>query len=289
MTQPSPLTLGTVQLGMAYGSVVRTARPAEADAFTLLDAAWDAGVTGFDTAAAYGDAESVLGRWIAKRARAPFIMTKLDKSVHADEVPAAVSGQARTLGVVCIDALLVHDPDQLTPSMADILHGLEADGVIGGFGASVYTVRHAIAALGARGLSFIQAPFSVADRRFETAGVLDRAAGGNVRFFARSLFLQGVLLQDPGTLPDTLDGLREPIAALGELAIAAGVSVLALCLAAARHPVVTSRLIGVADERQLSANLKAESEAVSADTVREAVGLFQDVPGALVDPRTWTS
>jgi len=289
MTQPSALTLGTVQLGMAYGRVVQTVQPVETDAFALLDAAWGSGITSLDTAAAYGDAEGLLGRWIGKRGLEPFVMTKLAKSIGANpgEVHSAVSSQASKLGVATIDALLVHDPGQLTSSMAQILLGLEEAGLIGGFGASVYTMAEAAAVLGIKGVSFIQVPFSVADRRFEAGDFLARAGEQGVRIFVRSLFLQGVLLQDPATLPAALEGLRAPISALGQMAGTAGVSAMALCLAAARHPAFASRIIGVADINQLQANLRAESETVSADLVMDAVGQFHDVPPDLIDPRTW--
>ncbi len=52
----SRLALGTAQLGMDYGVVAPSRAPDEGAARAILDAAWDAGITCFDTARLYGDA-----------------------------------------------------------------------------------------------------------------------------------------------------------------------------------------------------------------------------------------
>ena len=59
--------LGLWQLGGDWGEV------ADDDAFGLLDAAVDAGVTFLDTADVYGDgrSESLLGRFLAQRSGGP--------------------------------------------------------------------------------------------------------------------------------------------------------------------------------------------------------------------------
>lgn len=289
MPQPSSLSLGTVQLGMPYGSVVRSEPPNDADAFALLDAAWAGGVSSFDSAAAYGAAEDVLGRWIMDRGVKPFVATKpaKDQAADNDTVAAAIAAQDGRLGGTGIDLLLVHEPAQLTAEMARILENLSDENVIGGFGASVYTPEEANAALGIPGISGLQVPFSLADRRVEAEGVLERCEGAGVMVFARSLFLQGVLLQDPASLPDTVGSLREPVARLHALAAAAKVSVMALCHAGARARGVTSRVIGVINAGQLHANVAADKENVADDVTGKAIDLFAGVDPRQIDPRTW--
>lgn len=58
----SRLMLGTAQLGMAYGVANTAGRPDFRQAVRLIAAAADGGVNCFDTAAAYGDSEVILGR-----------------------------------------------------------------------------------------------------------------------------------------------------------------------------------------------------------------------------------
>src|SRR5512133_3643076 len=51
---------------------------AEEEAFRIMDAAWEYGITAFDTADAYGGgaSETMIGKWIAARGRRPFVTTK---------------------------------------------------------------------------------------------------------------------------------------------------------------------------------------------------------------------
>ena len=53
--------LGTVQLGLPYGVGNRTGQPSQQEAVRIIAAACEAGVNCFDTAAAYGTSEQVLG------------------------------------------------------------------------------------------------------------------------------------------------------------------------------------------------------------------------------------
>src|SRR5450755_3610144 len=54
-------------------------------ALRLMDAAWEFGITGFDTADAYGGgrSERVIGRWIASRGLRPRLTTKTYNPVQA--------------------------------------------------------------------------------------------------------------------------------------------------------------------------------------------------------------
>jgi aryl-alcohol dehydrogenase-like predicted oxidoreductase len=51
----------------------------EQQAFALMDAAWDFGITSFDTADAYGGgrSESWIGHWMTDRGRRPPVTTKV--------------------------------------------------------------------------------------------------------------------------------------------------------------------------------------------------------------------
>jgi aryl-alcohol dehydrogenase-like predicted oxidoreductase len=60
----SKLTLGTVQLGQAYGIANTTGQPSREDSYKILQTAYEQGLRSFDTARAYGDSETVIGEWI---------------------------------------------------------------------------------------------------------------------------------------------------------------------------------------------------------------------------------
>ncbi len=77
---------GTWQLGGDWGEV------GESDAFDVLDAAVDSGVTFFDTADVYGDgrSEQLIGRYLKNRPDADVLAaTKMGR--RADQVPETTS------------------------------------------------------------------------------------------------------------------------------------------------------------------------------------------------------
>jgi aryl-alcohol dehydrogenase-like predicted oxidoreductase len=94
----------------------------------VIFAALDAGITHFDTAAAYGDGESerILGRALGDRRSEITIATKFGNRVPVD--PNAVKQQCeeslRRLGIDTIDLYYLHKPNADTP-IADTLGALD--------------------------------------------------------------------------------------------------------------------------------------------------------------------
>ena len=119
------------------------------EALALMDAAWEMGITCFDTAASYGGGRSELaiGRWLASRGRAVRVVTKAfwsvtgdpsDRGLAPDRVRREVEGSLRRLGVERIDLFMIHEPDPDTPlaDTLDALDGLVREGKVGAIGAS---------------------------------------------------------------------------------------------------------------------------------------------------------
>jgi aryl-alcohol dehydrogenase-like predicted oxidoreductase/AcrR family transcriptional regulator len=97
----------------------------------LVRAAFDAGVTLFDTADGYGQAEEILGRAVAPFRRDVVIATKvgmtaaLGRDLSASRVLAACDDSLRRLGTDWIDLYQVHFDDPATP-VADTIAALES-------------------------------------------------------------------------------------------------------------------------------------------------------------------
>lgn len=291
----TPLTLGTVQLGMDYGLVASSTRPDDAAVEVMLDRAWAAGIRAFDTAPVYGDAETRLGAWIAATRRRPFVVSKLaplpsplpdDIAAH---VGAAIAASLDRLGIDRLDGYLVHRvADIEIPGVADALRAAVEAGRIGGFGVSVYAPDELERALAIAGLTMAQIPVSLADQRFARSGALNAAAARGVTVFARSVYLQGVLLLTPEALPPVLAPLAEPLRAFRQLAATAGLAVNALALHAVldRAP-IASAVVGVATPAQLDALLAAWRTTVPRALLDEARVLFAGLPEAVLDIRRW--
>ena len=119
------------------------------EAFEILDAAWEAGITTFDTADAYGGgrSETYLGAWLAsRRPERAVVTTKTFNPMHAGAdhglAPARVRRQLdsslQRLGLERVDLFLCHEWDRAVPfaETAGALDDLVAAGKIGAYGVS---------------------------------------------------------------------------------------------------------------------------------------------------------
>ncbi len=295
---PSPVTLGTVQLGMAYGKVVTTRPPDRATTFEMLDLAAASGVADLDTAAAYGDAEALIGEWLGRRSASPpriAVVTKLaalddaECSDFAGVVRRRVRASRKRLGLPRIDGYLVHRASDLSrPGVVEALRTAVDEDAIAAFGVSVYEAAELERALAVDELSLVQLPFSVLDRHIARSGVLAACAGRGITVFARSVFLQGLVFLDPAALPTHFDALRPRLAALRSLAKEAGVSLASVCLRAVmEEPGIASTVIGAARPDQLAQNLAAAAEVVPPGVLDEARQLGDGLDVSILDPRRW--
>ena len=91
-----------------------------------MDAAWERGITSFDTADAYGGgrSETWIGRWLAQTGNEVVVTTKVFHSVEGDpndhglsrkRILRQIDGSLMRLGVDHVDMYLIHEPDPETP------------------------------------------------------------------------------------------------------------------------------------------------------------------------------
>jgi aryl-alcohol dehydrogenase-like predicted oxidoreductase len=149
-------------------------------AIELMDAAWEAGITWFDTADAYGGgrSEAYIGEWIrSRRPEGLRITTKtfnpMDEGEARGLAPARVRRQIDTslqrLGVERVDLYLAHDwdPEVPVPEVAGVFEELVAAGKIGAYGLSNVDGAQLSAALPAGNFAAVQNSYSLLDREVE--------------------------------------------------------------------------------------------------------------------------
>jgi aryl-alcohol dehydrogenase-like predicted oxidoreductase len=151
----SAFGLGCLSFGGTFGPTT------DADSQAVLDAAWDQGITLFDTANIYGAgrSETQIGTWMRRTGHRPVLATKAGFSRAAkggvDNAPAHLRAELdaslRRLGVEHVALFYVHRHEKSRPieEVADTLGRLIDEGKIGGYGLSEvapYTLRlaHAV-------------------------------------------------------------------------------------------------------------------------------------------------
>lgn len=293
---PGPFVLGTVQLGMPYGLGAASDGLDEIPVSKILSAAAKAGVNWLDTASAYGEAEARIGRWMAAGGGAFRIVAKLPAlgSISDDEVPTAViralSQSHARIGVDRFDICLTHGAaDFLRRPVIDALRKAKAGGLIGRYGASVYTIDQTIDAIAAPGIGALQVPLNVISHDIASAELVERAADQGVAVFARSVFLQGALLLPPEGLPPHLRELALAVQRLQNLARDAGVSLPVLLVEAVRRfPGVYAAVVGVDSAAQLNElTALAQARVLDQALIDEALAVGESVSSRVADPRLW--
>lgn len=210
----SKIGLGTAQLGQDYGVANTRGRPSDDEARSILRAAWDGGVRVLDTAPAYGDSEAR----IAALAPAPAqfrVVTKTRHQASPADLREDLERSLARLEVAQVHGLLVHEADVLSRADASAwvhaLAALRGEGLVHRIGVSVYTAAQARAAIRTGVLDLIQVPVSVLDQRLVTDGTLARLRDAGFEVHARSVLLQGLLVQDPDAV--RVPGARAALAA----------------------------------------------------------------------------
>jgi aryl-alcohol dehydrogenase-like predicted oxidoreductase len=150
-------------------------------AIELMDAAWEAGITWFDTADAYGGgrSETYIGEWIrSRRPEGLRLTTKTfnpmgegeDHGLAPARVRRQIESSLRRLGIERVDLYLAHDwdPDVPVGALAGVFEELVAAGKIGAYGLSNVEGAQLREALGAGSFSAVQNSYSLLDRESET-------------------------------------------------------------------------------------------------------------------------
>lgn len=152
----------------------------EQQAFALMDAAWDLGITSFDTADAYGGgrSESWIGHWMADRGRRAQVTTKVfhsvvgdpaDRGLSRDRILRQIEGSRDRLGIERVDTYLIHEPDPETPLEETLgaLRELVEAGKVGAIGASNVDRAWLEEALPIAPIAVVQNSYSLLDREAE--------------------------------------------------------------------------------------------------------------------------
>ncbi|WP_420993404.1 aldo/keto reductase [Cupriavidus sp. 30B13] len=288
------LALGTVQFGLPYGITNTAGQVSEDEVVRILRRARELGLAVLDTAAAYGQSESVLGR-CAGEAHAFRLYTKTlplgGAAADATAVRRVVQGvhdSLRNLGVGRLDGLLVHHAGDLLgeggQELYAALHALKAQGLVERLGVSVYSVEEARAATQHFGIDAVQLPLNVLDQSFTGSGELQRLKAAGVEIHTRSAFLQGILLSQQ--LPAFLHALAPGFGRFQAICREAGASQLEGSLAFLRQQgAIDHVVVGVLDQGQL--------EQIASAWERSAACLSLDfaecnmAPSAAVTPSNW--
>lgn len=195
------LIIGSVHFGLKYG--LENLDPVDsAEVRKILDFLIKKKINFIDTAISYGDSESLIGKF--KQSNNFKVITKIPINVLLDidnymswfNTQVILSKQR--LNIDTLYGLLLHSPKDIFSFDKNKIRSFFDDqknkNNIIKLGISVYTTEEAIKALSIYPFEIIQFPFNVFDRRFLDSGFISHAKSQNIELHARSVFLQGSLI-----------------------------------------------------------------------------------------------
>jgi len=193
------LILGTVQLGLKYGKFMDK-KISDTESLNILNYALDNNITIFDTAQKYGNSEKILSNISSNKSVR--IITKIDFCDNKN-VTKSINQSLKNLKIEKIDTLLLHNfNDVKNKNILDELKLKKNEGIIRKIGISVYNVEEAITALKNPLFQVIQIPFNFLDRQWDNDTFLNIVKERKIEVHIRSIFLQGILLNDISFWPD---------------------------------------------------------------------------------------
>ena len=304
---PTRFVLGTVQLGMPYGKLRKFAFPSDDEAVALMRRAASLGITEFDTARNYGQSEMRLGDAFGPtHDAAHHIVTKLHPLQHVPldapewavraAVEASVFASCRALRTRHLPVLLLHlvfARHAWNCAAWRRLLEMRDEGIIGKLGVSVVNPAEAIEFADDPDVKHMQVPINILDRRWRELGIAEKfAARPDITVHARSIFLQGVLLQDDpaGWPPRSGRQAAAIIAWLRDLTREFGLSGVAQLAVNYLRSLgwIDGLVVGVEDEDQLAGNLRLfdtpllrEAQLARIEATRPAIENW------LLDPGKW--
>lgn len=277
--EPTPLAarlaLGGAQFGMDYGLSNRVGQVAEAETAEILRKARHAGIDMIDTAQSYGESEQLLGR-IADHdwriyTKIPAVPDHLlgDRQRTGAWIADQVSLSLGRLGRSTLTGLMLHHAQQLQMDGGQhifaALRNEQDAGRIAKIGISIYEPDDLALLRPEMRFDFVQGPLNIFDMRLAQEGWLSRLADNGCSFFARSAFLQGLLLMSSHDRPPAFRRWDHLWQSWDRYLQESGISPAAACL---RHllrvPHVERIIVGVTGVQELVELLESMEGALPA-------------------------
>jgi aryl-alcohol dehydrogenase-like predicted oxidoreductase len=258
----SKLVIGTANFGLRYG-IANDKKLTHEEAFAILDYAKAQGIQWIDTASAYGDAERVVGDFFATRGKVFKVIGKLPAKEYLNEraVEDKIYCSLRNMNIASFDAFLIHSFDTYKlygNKIVPVLQSLCKAGIIETYGISVYHPEEvAEIALKTRDNLVIEFPLNLFDQRFLKGSLMQDIKNRGWRFFARSVFLQGLFFLSDDSLHGRFEQVRGKVGKIRELSSANGIRPECLALLfAGQKPWVDGVVVGVDSKEHMKSNIE---------------------------------
>ena len=211
----SKLALGSAQFGMQYGITNTSSRFTDDDIKEVLRIAKKHDIDTIDTAIAYGESETRLGKHDLNGFK---VITKIPKFSSEDPgiekwINEEIESSLLRLNKNKIHAILLHHPNDLKKSKGKIIYEslekLKGQNLVSKLGISIYSPNELDNIFTNFDFEIVQAPFNVIDSSLINSGWMKKLNNNGIEIHTRSTFLQGLLLSDLSKIPTKFNKWRD--------------------------------------------------------------------------------
>lgn len=289
MRKTSKLILGTVQFGLDYGINNPNGKLLESEAHHVLKLAKSGGVEYLDTAAGYGNSETIIGSFLNLDSGSFNVITKLSTSGEIS-LEDSLKRSLERLRVPSVDTILFHSFKHYMESLEhiDVVKALIDQNKVQRIGVSVYTNDELIQLIDDKNVSVIQAPFNLLDNHNLRGEIFKKLKENGKEIHTRSVFLQGLFFKNEQDFPRHLLPLKEPVEFLKSLCAKHKVSMAALALSYAMSKnYIDKILFGVDNVDQLKTNFKMLEIDIPNEIFKEIDSSILVTDTRLLNPANW--
>jgi len=200
--QSRKIVLGSAQFGLNYGISNKSGKTSLVEVESILDYAYNKGIYTIDTASNYGNAETILGNFnLGKDWKIYSKFPSINNQPNIENLLYEfICKSLDRLKIDNLEGVFFHHPnDLLSEDSYKIIETLDkcvSDSLINSYGISIYESKELDFLAMHSNLNLVQAPRNILDRRFSREQIKQRFTRNNIKFFVRSVFLQGLLLMD---------------------------------------------------------------------------------------------
>ena len=196
------ICIGSANFGMEYG-LDKKSPLLKKDIKEIFEFLKKENTIYIDTAANYKNSEIIIGKYSTKKFKIITKIKKIPKGVKDLEkwLKNEIYISCKKLRVNKIYGLLVHDTQDLknkkkAKKIYKTFDILKKSKIIEKIGLSIYNPNELDLYLKNYNFEIVQAPLNIFDRRIINSGWLKKINEKGIEFFARSIFLQGLLIKD---------------------------------------------------------------------------------------------
>jgi aryl-alcohol dehydrogenase-like predicted oxidoreductase len=245
------LGIGTVQFGLPYGISNTNGQTSAEEVSKILQAGAEHGINLLDTASAYGNAETVIGKNDLTKFN---LVSKYITPTADNTIEKQLNSSLYHLQLKNLYGYLAHRPAEILNDKLQwkILKDFQQKGLVEKVGFSLNTTDELQALLNKEFIpDLIQVPYNYFDNRFEN--LMQQLKERGCEIHTRSAFLQGLFFKDANALPSFFDIVKPLIKRVQQQTTNISGALLHFAVA---KPFIDKVIIGVENAQQLLINIR---------------------------------